>query len=90
MGGGLLVQNIELFCRCVLLQKLAGHFPLGSKNNAILCQYPKGRSSMRDGFECIFNLVKTPFWREDCSLGERMMVSNDPRSQVESRLTRES
>jgi hypothetical protein len=30
-----LIQNVELFCRSVLLQELAGHLSLRGENNAI-------------------------------------------------------
>lgn len=32
-----LIENVQLLCRCVLLQKLAGDLPLGGEHNTILC-----------------------------------------------------
>jgi hypothetical protein len=34
-----LIERVELLCRCILLEQLAGDLPLGSQYDAILSEY---------------------------------------------------
>lgn len=38
LPGSSLVEDVELLGRRVLLEKLAGHFSLGSKDNTVACE----------------------------------------------------
>ena len=71
-SGPILIENVQLFSRSVLLEKLGGNFSLGSKDYSICGKNAQRSAGVRDGFESIFDLVEAAFGREDCCL---MMVN---------------
>jgi hypothetical protein len=60
-----LVQDVELLCRCVLLQQLGCDLALGGEDDAVLGEDTDGGTGMGDGFQGILDLVETTFGGED-------------------------
>ena len=64
-----LIEDVELFGGGVLLEELAGDFPLGGQDDAIGSQYTESCTGERDGFQGIFYLIEAAFGGEDGCLG---------------------
>lgn len=54
----ILIQDIQLFGTSVLLKQLAGHLALCGQDDAVGCEDAEGGAGVRDGFQCILDLVE--------------------------------